>query len=135
MTPTKEDRVASRRSNSPGELSSSYEPSTLVISSSDKDGRFVLVRVNEVLDELNGVVPLEDLVQMPYRIVGVSGVIDSRSLDHEEESLVAPSGRQLEGLESGSGHLGEGGLDGSVSVDLVAVENDEEERSDRPPFT
>lgn len=100
-------------------MSSSYKSSTLVISSSDKNGGVLLVGVDEVLDQLNGVVPLEDFVKVTDGIVGVSGVIDSGSLDHEEETLVAAGGGELEGLESGSSHLGEGGFHRGVSVDLV----------------
>lgn len=52
-------------------------------------------------------------------------MINSRSFDHEEETDVAVGRSDLESLKSGLGHLGERGLNGSVSVDLVAEKRKE----------
>lgn len=64
------------------ELASSNESSALVVGSADHDG--VLVLVDELLDELDGLVPLEDLVEVTDKVVGVTSVCEEKERSEME---------------------------------------------------
>jgi hypothetical protein len=97
-------------------------------SSSEEDG-VLMVGVDKVFHDLDGIVPGEDVVKVTDEIVCVTGVVDSGALDHDEEALLRVLGGELEGLESGGSHLGERRLNGGVSVDLVTGRAEGEDQS------
>lgn len=66
---------------------------------------FRLAVLHKVHDRLESLVVLKNLPNLACRVVDVSSMVNTASLNHEEETLITILGRQLKSAERGSGHL------------------------------
>jgi hypothetical protein len=93
------------------------QATTLVVSSGKELGVGVLG--DEFLEVSHDLVIHEDVVNVASGIIGVTGVVDAGSLDHDEVALLAVLSGVNEGLDSGLGHLEKRRLLLRVAVELV----------------
>ena len=77
--------------------------------------------LQEINNRLEGSIVLKNLVDVGGGVVVVSGMVDTATLDHEEETLVAVLSGLLEGTDGGRCHLVEARID-TVHVSAVDLE-------------
>lgn len=87
-----------------GLLDRGVKATGLVVAGGNEDGLRVGV-VNKVEHSLEGLVVLEDFVDLSGGVVVVAGVIDPAALNHDEEALVTLFSRLLKGAQSRLSHL------------------------------
>lgn len=98
------------------------ETASLVVARGHQDGLGVAL-LDKVNHRLESLVVLDDLMRLGRRVVDVTSMIDTTTLDHEEEAVVAVLGLLLERPESRPGHLSQAGVD-VVQVAAVQLEGD-----------
>lgn len=101
------------------DLLSDGQSSALVVGGGDEGCGRVGVLIDPLTHGEHGLVVGEDVVEVSNGVVGVSCVVNTGSLNHDEESLLGILGGTVKVVKTLDGHLLQGGLDGGVTVGLV----------------
>lgn len=92
---------------------------TFVVGSGHQDG--VRVLVNPLAQVVQKIVVHEGVNSVGSGVVGVTGVVDTGSLDHDEVTLLLAVCSTVEGVEGGLSHLNQRRLVlGDATIDFVA---------------